>query len=387
MKLIKKYSLVIWFAALSTSMLYAQQSKVYSGFDTSDEAFQKLGIDRTIIKPSEDGMRTTGKKGTYEWWYFDGTLADGSTLVIVFYTKNQINPNKAEEPRVTFELTRPDGSITARAAIVKPGDFSSSKDSCDVRVGTNRFSGNLHQYNIHVEINDVIADVKLEGVVPSWRPSTGFMQFKDDNRENYFAWLPSVPQGRVTGTVSIAEKNQAIAGIGYHDHNWGDISMLKLIHNWYWGRAQAGDYSVIASYITAASKYNYGGQPILMLAQNGKIIADNSKYVTFTPKEIHVDGYSGKPVADVLVYDYNDGVKHYRITFKREKNIVDNKFTSQLHGIKKAIAKIAGFNGAYLRFTGKITIEKLTGNNEVAESASDQSAVWELMYFGHALKN
>ena len=32
----------------------------------------------------EDGMRSTGGKGTYEWWYFDAHLEDGSILVIVF---------------------------------------------------------------------------------------------------------------------------------------------------------------------------------------------------------------------------------------------------------------------------------------------------------------
>jgi hypothetical protein len=25
------------------------------------------------------------RKGTYEWWYFDAHLDDGSTIVIVFY--------------------------------------------------------------------------------------------------------------------------------------------------------------------------------------------------------------------------------------------------------------------------------------------------------------
>jgi hypothetical protein len=45
----------------------------------------------------EDGIRTSGEKGTYEWWYFDAHLDDGSTVVIVFFTKfmtsiNNTNP-------------------------------------------------------------------------------------------------------------------------------------------------------------------------------------------------------------------------------------------------------------------------------------------------------
>ena len=36
---------------------------------------------------------------------------------------------------------------------------------------------------------------------------------------------------------------------GYHDHGWGDVPMQTLMHNWYWARAKAGPYTVIASHI------------------------------------------------------------------------------------------------------------------------------------------
>ena len=52
-----------------------------------DFHYQKMGLTRNKIELWEDGMRTDGSKGTYEWWYFDSKYADGSSLVIVFYTK------------------------------------------------------------------------------------------------------------------------------------------------------------------------------------------------------------------------------------------------------------------------------------------------------------
>src|SRR2546423_3288344 len=51
------------------------------------EDYTRLGIDPSPIAAHEDGMRTDGGKGSYEWWYFDAHLDDGSTLVVVFYTK------------------------------------------------------------------------------------------------------------------------------------------------------------------------------------------------------------------------------------------------------------------------------------------------------------
>jgi len=44
-------------------------------------------------------------------------------------------------------------------------------------------------------------------------------------------------------------------------------------------------------------------------------------------------------------------------------------------------AKLIGFEGSYLRFEGSATIEKIE-NGEVVESVTEESAVWELMYFG-----
>lgn len=40
-----------------------------------------------------------------------------------------------------------------------------------------------------------------------------------------------------------------------------------------------------------------------------------------------------------------------------------------------------GFEGSYLRFEGEAIIERIE-NNEVVEKVVENSAVWELMYFG-----
>jgi len=45
---------------------------------SSPEDYQRLGLSPTAIAPWEDGARTDGSAGTYEWWYFDAHLADGA---------------------------------------------------------------------------------------------------------------------------------------------------------------------------------------------------------------------------------------------------------------------------------------------------------------------
>ena len=349
-------------------------------FADEPEDYAKLGIEAGRIEPFEDGMRTRGGPGGYEWWYFDSHLDDGSSLVIVFYTKPQLNPNGALAPFASLELNRPGQPAIRVEAHGSPDEFSASPDQCDVRIGENAFHGNLHDYAIHFSHDDVTVDIKLTGTVPSWRPTSGHIFFGDDD-EHLFAWLAAVPQGKVSADLNIRGKKEHLEGIGYHDHNWGDVSMAKLINHWYWGRAQAGDYSIVASYIFAEKAYGRAELPIFMLAKGGRIIADDAHKVSFHLEDEHMDPKSGIPVANVVVYEYEDGPDRYRVSYRRSETIVDEELIEHVSGFKHLMAELARFDGAYLRFTGNVQLERFV-NGELMENVSDPG-IWEMMYFGH----
>ena len=178
-----------------------------------------------------------------------------------------------------------------------------------------------------------------------------------------------------------AEEYRA-SGSGYHDHNWGDVPMQTLMHNWYWARAKAGPYTVIASHITAAEAYGYETQIVYMLAKDGKIIADDDAKVSFETDRVVVDGKTGKPVADVTRYTHRDADTRYVVTFEREETILQAIFTDRMPLLKRIVARLIGFDGAYHRFTGKVRIEKF--EKDLRVECCDDRAIWELMYFGKA---
>src|SRR6202171_4529711 len=108
-------------------------------------------------------MRTEGGPGGYEGWYFDSHLHDGSSLVIVFYTKPPLNPDGELAPFASLELDRPGQRLVAVAPRVTPVGCSPRRDRCDVRLGEKTFRGNLHEYEIHFSHDGVTVDVKLTG--------------------------------------------------------------------------------------------------------------------------------------------------------------------------------------------------------------------------------
>ena len=348
---------------------------------TTDEHYRRLGLSRQHIEQWEDGMRTDGGKGTYEWWYFDAYLDDGSKLIITFRTKPLIDVGKSLDPWIDLNLERADGTDVNKHLQVKPEEFTASKDRCDVAMRSNTFKGDLHTYTIHVDIEGMVVDVVLTGITPAWRPQTGFLFF-GEHEEYYFAWLPSVPQGHAEVTIAVDNAEPAhCTGIGYHDHNWGNISLLKLMHDWYWARGKIGNYSLIASYITAEQRYGNKTFPVFMLAKDGKVIADDATKVRFKLRDVAIEPETGKPVAHQVIYEYIDSDERYVLTFTREKDILHYKFIDELHGIKAFLARLLRVDGAYLRITGDLKLEHYHSDTLV-ETLQDE-ALWELMYFGH----
>ena len=69
---------------------------------------EELGLTNKIQK-FEDGLRTEPKSGSYEWWYFDSKYPDGSSLVIIFYTKHVTSFAKKFKPFVSLNYINPNG--------------------------------------------------------------------------------------------------------------------------------------------------------------------------------------------------------------------------------------------------------------------------------------
>ncbi len=181
---------------------------------SEDADYERWGLTRDAIAPWEDGARTDNRRGTYEWWYFDAHLDDGSSLVVVFMNKDLAAPNAPLTPTIRIDLDLGDGRSYQKLATFAPDSWQASTSGADVRIGENRFSGDLHTYQIKATVEEVTVDVTLVGRVPAWRPETGYLLYGAD-RDKEFAWLPSVPQGAVTASYSIGDELHETIGVGY----------------------------------------------------------------------------------------------------------------------------------------------------------------------------
>lgn len=238
-----------------------------------------LGLDESTVAVWEDGFRTADDPHAFEWWYFDAQLDDGSNLVVVFSTKPHTSADGPLQPQVLVIHRTSDGRSGKQTLTYAPADLDAlaGRDAhCDVSIGPNRVRGDLAAYDLHVEADDLVVDLRLERVGPSWRPSSGYNYFSKDHRK-YLAWVVAVPYGTVTGTLTTSAGSTTITGSGYHDHNWGNTPMGDGIDHWYWGRARVGDYTLIYTQMTTKGVLGLGRLhlPVFYVARGERILTDD----------------------------------------------------------------------------------------------------------------
>lgn len=326
------------------------------------EGFETLGLIPGEIQQWEDGLRTDPSQTSFEWWYLDCGLEDGSKLIAEFHTKPPMgSPRAPLTPFVAFTLDRSDGSNETRTLMAEPGEFFASRESCDVRIGRNTFAADLHRCEVHLELDDLRADLVLAGTVPAWRPGTGHVLCGDD----HVAWLPSIPRGDVSGTLELAGEAIDVTGVGYHDHNWGTAALRKLVDHWYWGRARIGDYTALTLNFISHRDFGMRRHPALMIARGSEILIEGRDEVEFSADDIQPQAATGAPVANRLEYAVEEGGERYSVRFERSRDV----FTADF-----------GRAGSYHRFVGAATIEHLRQDRLVDSERDD--ALWELLYFG-----
>lgn len=243
----------------------------------SDADFERFNVVRNRPASREDTLRTNGSKGSFEWWYTDAAFEDGTTVVVIFFAKNYFDVSGPAWPTVDFEVTNKNGE---RVNVFVQGEkgrvVSSAKNACDVRI-EDCFIRWQEDGSYHVRYKDasITYDAIMRPKVPMWRPGSGYWLYGEGKREKQFGWFVALPEAIVDATLSMDGAMRTLSGgHGYHDHNWGNVSLDYIFNHWYWGRAKVGEYNVIISDMILHKRYGNKRLMSFMCAQGDAIVSD-----------------------------------------------------------------------------------------------------------------
>lgn len=264
----------------------------------------------------EDGLRTDPSKKSFEWWYFDANFEGGTTAVITFFTKQPAHASGPLNPQITVVITKPDKTKLTFTKYYPTGQFTASKEACNVTMGPNKVSGDLKTYTLHFDIPGLTGDLVFNRVAPSYSTAP-----EDKSKPEYFGWFPSIPYGTVKGSLTYEGKTQSLTGVGYHDHNWGLIDIKDVCQYWYWGRGNAGDYYMIFSVMILPKILGGAHASILYLAKKDKILIGDSNHLEMTRTDINPPVPKMGHLPTSLTFTYKNGSDLVEISLKNTELI------------------------------------------------------------------
>ena len=302
----------------------------------------------------EDGLRAEPRPGNFEWWYFDAQFEDGSTAVVIFFTKTMLDRTSRLKPGVSVTITRPDGQKLSHTSLVSPENFSASKERCYVRAEESWVRGDLCEYELHAKAGDLVAQLKFTGQVPPWRPGVG-KNFYDEAMTRYFAWFPAIPYGKAEGHLIYDGKMRPVKGACYHDHNWGNIGLNEVLSHWYWGRAHLGDYTLIFAEMTASARFGSQKIPVFMLAKGDRVLTGVDG--TLDLQELDFIAHpGGRSYPEGLNLEWKNGPCQVNLKLRDPALIESFSLLDSLPGWQQLVGKIIA-NPYYFRFKANLDVQ------------------------------
>jgi hypothetical protein len=341
------------------------------------ESLLREGLKAGVVEKWEDGYRTSDKKDTFEWWYFDSEFEDGGKAVVVFNTSPLTQPKGPLRPSLLLIIKTPDGRSVRLTPEFKAEDLTASTDGCDVRLADNTVKGDLESYELHARVDKYAADLVYTRAAPSWRPGSG-VTYSGRDKSGFFGWVVPIPYGTVEGTVEFEGESRKVKGTCYHDHNWGNVSLGATIDHWYWGRAHVGDFSLI--FVEMVTRYVMGMGHLklhtFVLAKGDKIITDDGLPLTLEVADF-VEGPGGKSYPRKLDWEWVDeeGEGKVTLTLRNPEMIESIDLLESLPRWERPIIHLFA-NPFYYDFTADL---ELTVDARGIKAKESGKALYELM--------
>lgn len=171
-----------------------------------------------------------------------------------------------------------------------------------------------------------------------------------------FFWANAIPDADVTVDLVINGTTVSFEGIGYHDKNWGDKTVLKSPKFWDWGHTRLGPYSLVWYDLLDYNDTEYhrsyiakDGEIIELSCDDDAVVTRPLGNATWPPR----DGLTKIPGVQ-STFQLPDGT-NFEVNVTTESLTYDKGVYTRAVGV--ATGRISGSNETY---TGKAFYDEFT---------------------------
>jgi predicted secreted hydrolase len=182
---------------------------------------------------------------------------------------------------------------------------------------------------------------------------------------------------RANSTLTYDGQTLKVTGTGYHDHNWGNLSLPNVINHWYWGRAQFGEYTLIFVEQTTHQKYGSKKLPVFLLAKGDQILIGDGMPLRLEKRNFikHAGGREYPTKLD-FYWDLDD--KHVHISLRQPEIIEADSLLDELPLWKRKMLDLFVIP-YYLRFNAEMALKIDFGE---VQSQEKGHVLYEMMLLG-----
>jgi len=212
-----------------------------------------------IVFTSKDHF--SHRSARVEWWYFTSVLTTPKRkapvgLEVTFFRVRTL----VDSMIVHTAVTDVEGRKFSYTGIVLPVHIPITSDDQTVigffgnRIGfhndTNSLIINTRLRGLQVNLSCAIRDVMAQG-------AEGVLEMQNNPGDvSYYYTLPSM---RTEGTVILNGESLSVAGLTWHDHQWGNFNVVNLKWDWFSLRFDADDlYVMLFNFDRRGTTYRTG---------------------------------------------------------------------------------------------------------------------------------
>ncbi|KAL3482161.1 hypothetical protein BJX99DRAFT_217444 [Aspergillus californicus] len=240
-------------------------------------------VEKVSVPGNLDGAKakTSVNSTTSDFWYFDSQAArpgNDAAAEVVFFNF----PDLGTPSPLAFQVTGafPNGTRFHKTAVAN-GGATITNDASGIRgewkgadasfVGTSLDGPNpTYHITINSEQTDVFGTLTLKSRAPAHYPCSLNIPGVNEALVPNLYWANAVPDA--VSDVDLLIDGIPVKftnGIGYHDKNWADTSIVKSHKFWDWGHASFGPYSAVWFAVTEKDNTTH---PYAYVAKNGEPI-------------------------------------------------------------------------------------------------------------------